>query len=121
MPYQTITIPLSGQPDQKTSRIVQGPTVLRRQVNIDHNIRGEVKKRRGFQRLDAANTIDGQPIDEVLLRLADNNDELVVVGRDNLYAVSANDDLIGARALVFRGPAGVGNYNRTTVHVSAMS
>ena len=121
MPFQIIHIPLSGQQDDKTARLSRGPNVLRKAVNVGHRIRGELRKRRGFTRITTTGTVDGSTPEAVFVAVAERDGELVLVGRDSIYSVAANDNIVDTEALVLRGPSMVGNYKLGTIHVSPIS
>ncbi len=120
-PFQVIHIPLDGSQDDKTARLVRGPATLRRTINVDHSVRGEVRKRRGTTRIPLTTTVQGETPETCFVSIGVSRDELVLVGRDYLYGVAAPTAAVDGAALVRRGPSIIGAFQIGLIHGSSIS
>jgi len=117
---EPIEIPLGGGPSQATGRLFRGPNVLEINTNGDHDRAGYLVKARGFTRIPLTTTTHGDTPESVFVSLGVMAGELLVVGRNNAYAVAAPAASIDGATLVLRGPSMVGAFEIGTVHSSAL-
>lgn len=107
--FQPAPILLAGL-DQKTSALTKAPGKLDRAVNVVYDKAGRLNKRRGYQLVDVADTVNNFDDDAVMLRLAQRRDELLVVTYDSVASLGSKDGALrGSDALVYRGPNNRGN------------
>lgn len=120
-PFQIVEIPLGGQQDDKTARLMRGNDTLRLAQNVEHSHQGEARKRRGYERipLTSATTHNETP-EAIFLTVGTYQGELVLVGREETYSVHTVDLNVDSASLTRRGPSLVGNIKRWTVHTSPL-
>lgn len=106
--FQAIEIALNGL-DQKANRLTRTPGALDRAINVEFDKAGQLNKRRGYQRIDPANTVNRFDTDEILTHVVSFGGELVVFTYDYVASLGSRDAALrGEDALVYRGPCNRG-------------
>jgi hypothetical protein len=120
--FQIVHLPLSGQQNEKESRLRGNMQTLGRTANADHRIVGELRKRKGFTRISTSAVLGGgTPPDALFLSLGVRDGELVLCGRNDVYSILANDDSIDGTAIVRRGRSMCGSFSLGVAHVGPIS
>lgn len=119
--FQSVEVVLRGL-QQKADDKTRPPDMLTRAVNVEFDKDGALNKRRGYQHVDVANTVNLFDDDEVMLHVATRKDELVVVTYDYVVGLgSRNSTMRGGDAFVYRGPNNRGHVRLGHVSTSRIS
>lgn len=117
--FQTVEIQLSAGLDQKIDERYTVEGKLTTADNVVFDKLGALNKRRGYKAVEVGTELFGATVDPYLMHLALHEDELLVIGAENLYSCADPDDeLPGTRGLVIRGPIPRGNIRRQDVATS---
>lgn len=102
--WDTVDVVLEGL-DEKTDRASVATSNLVVAENVVYEP-GRMDKRRGYQRLQLVDDVEGGIIDplNLFLNVATVEDELLLLGYDQLYSMGSVDDAIDGAGLILRGP-----------------
>lgn len=119
--FQAIEIALGGL-DQKANRLTRTLGALDRAINVEFDKAGQLNKRRGYQRIDPANTVNRFDTDEILTHVTQYGGELVVFTYDYVAGLGDRGSALrGEDALVYRGPCNRGALRIGFVGQAALS
>lgn len=116
---QTIDVPVRGL-GQEMPEIVRKPGTLEFARNVEFDRAGRLRKRKGYAYVDinAVSPYAVTPVNDTYSQVATFKDELVVFGRDHVYAISSPEAAVTDQAYtcVLRG-----TYSRLALSVEYVS